>query len=199
MKTENTILIIIAIIIVLGGIWYFASNTSIPAAPVVTAGTTSVPGAYIDSGFGFSFTYPVGTSIAETTLSDTNQFPGATAVKSIQVGDAGGVLVYEVTSPNATITDEPNGHASPISQTKYFYDATSASWMVAYPEGRETGLSATTSASINGYTNSGLPIFPSGRRFDTVIIPLSPTKFVVVTSGGGGDTTSIAQSITPAH
>ncbi|HUD85414.1 MAG TPA: hypothetical protein VMR17_03125 [Xanthobacteraceae bacterium] len=48
--------------------------------------------------------------------------------------------------------------------------------MVAYPEGRDDGGStATTAADISNKTIGGLPMLPSDARFDTTIIPLSPT------------------------
>ncbi len=155
-----------------------------------------VPGVYADSIFGFSFTYDPALPLTETTLSDSREFPGATAVKMIQIGKAGDVLVYEVSSPGMTVTDEPDGHASPIAQTKYFWDTNAKTWMIAYPEGNDTGATATSTAVKAGTTVGGLPIFNSGRRFDTRIIPLSPTAFVVVTTGGGASSDAITASVT---
>jgi hypothetical protein len=43
---------------------------------------------------------------------------------------------------------------------------------------------------------SGLIMLPSGRRFDTTIIPLSTTRFLVISDGGGSSFTSqLAQTI----
>src|SRR6185437_12157022 len=176
MNTKTAVIIAAIILVIAGGAYWLHGKGTAPAAPATGAETpVSKPGLYVDSAFGFSFAYPLGTKLTEANLSDTSEFPGATAVKSIQVGAPGDVVVYEVSSPNAVITDEPNNHASPIGQTKYFYDSATNSWMVAYPEGGDGGPSATTTATVMGQTSGGLSILPSGRRFDTRIIPLSPT------------------------
>jgi hypothetical protein len=200
--TGRNIFIIILIVLILGGAGYWVlksqqtpasvTATTTPAAPASTAGK------YIDAAFGFSFTYDPSLTVTELAASSTTDFPGATEVKMIQVGAAGDATVIELTSANQTITDEPDNHASPIAQTKLFYDSAMKAWMIAYPEGRNgAGSDATTSATATGTTTGGLPIFGVGRRFDTRIIPLSPTKFVVVTSGGGASTDAIAESVTP--
>ena len=107
-------------------------------------------------------------------------------VETLQVRPAGDISLYVVNSPQSTITDEPNGHAAPIPQTKYFYDASSQRWMVAYPEGTDGGGSAAPApADVSQTTVGGEPMLPSGARFDTTIIPLSTTLFVVVQDGGG--------------
>ena len=104
----------------------------------------------------------------------------------MQVGSPGDISLYVVNSPQSTITDEPNGHAAPIPQTKYFYDAASQSWMVTYPEGTDGGGSgAPAPADVSKTTVGGQPMLPSSARFDTTIIPLSTTQFVVVQDGGG--------------
>jgi hypothetical protein len=197
MDFRTLFLYAIAIMLVAGiAYWQFIIN---PVAPHPADHAGPQAGTYTDAAFGFSFHYPVGTDIVETPAFDLHEFPGASAIKIIQVGKPGDILVYEVTSANSAITDEPNGHASPIAQTKYFYDTNTSTWMVTYPEGREDGgPSASTTASATGQTTGGLPMLPSGRRFDTVIIPLSPMKFVVVTSGGGAGTHDVAASVTPA-
>ena len=101
------------------------------------------------------------------------------------------MAVNVVNSPTGTITDEPNGHAAPHAQTRYFYDAAARQWVVAYPEGRDDGgNTATTAADISNKTIGGLPMLPSDARFDTTIIPLSTTRFVVVQDGGGSEFTN---------
>lgn len=204
-SSRNAVLILVALVILAGaGYWYFfmrsATPTTVEVIPTPVATSTEPVGStYSDSTFGFSFAYPAGTKIVEIAASSTTEFPGAKVMREIQVGEPGDVTVFEVTSAKSVITDEPNGHASPISQTKYFYDAKAQAWMVAYPEGKDDGTNAaTTTATILGTTDGGLSILPSGRRFDTRIIPLSPTKFVVVTSGGGASTDAVAQSVKPA-
>ena len=108
-------------------------------------------------------------------------------------------MIYVVHSTPQTITDEQNGHASPIAQTKYFYDSASHQWMVAYPEGTNSGISsATTTADVSNTTMSGLIMLPSARRFDTSIIPLSTTNFLVVSDGGGNSATVLAKTISLA-
>ena len=141
---------------------------------------------YVDAKDRFSFWYPAVLRITVTAANDDASFPGGVAVEAVQVGSPGDISLHVVNSPRSTITDEPNGHAAPIPQTKYFYDAASQRWMVAYPEGTEGGGSgAAAPADVSKTTIGGLPVLPSGARFDTTIIPLSATQFVVVQDGGG--------------
>jgi len=71
--------------------------------------------------------------------------------------------------------------------------------MVAYPEGTSSGTSgATTTADISNATMSGLIMLPSGRRFDTSIIPLSTTDFLVVGDGGGSNAGVLAKTVSLA-
>jgi hypothetical protein len=132
--------------------------------------------------------------------SGSRQFSRRRAVETLQVGPEGGVAIHVVDSPKSTITDEANGHAAPIAQTRYFYDATSRTWMVAYPEGKPDGTSgATAPADISKKTIAGLPMLPSDARFDTTIIPLSTMRFIVVQDGGGSAfTNELAQTVAPA-
>ena len=69
--------------------------------------------------------------------------------------------------------------------------------MVAYPEGNNgSGSSATTAADISKTTISGLIMLPSGKRFDTTVIPLSTTQFLVASDGGGSSfTNQLAKTI----
>jgi hypothetical protein len=155
---------------------------------------------YVDPAYGFSFWYPGALQITAAAASDAESFPGGVLVETVQVGSPGGVAVNVVNSPTGTITDEPNGHAAPHAQTRYFYDAAARQWMVAYPEGRDDGgNTATTAADISNKTIGGLPMLPSDARFDTTIIPLSPTRFIVVQDGGGSEfTNELAQTVAPA-
>jgi hypothetical protein len=140
---------------------------------------------YVDANYHFSFWYPAALPITAAATSDDKSFPGGVVVETLQVS-AGGISLYVVNSPQSTITDEPNAHAAPIQQTKYFYDASSQRWMVAYPEGTDGGGSgAPAPADVSKTTVGGQPMLPSGARFDTTIIPLSTTQFVVVQDGGG--------------
>ena len=141
---------------------------------------------YVDAQYRFSFWYPAGLPITVTASNDDARFPGGATVETLQVGSPGDISLYVVNSPQSTITDEPNGHAAPIPQTKYFYDAASQSWMVTYPEGTDGGGSgAPTPADVSKTTVGGQPMLPSSARFDTTIIPLSTTLFIVVQDGGG--------------
>jgi hypothetical protein len=141
---------------------------------------------YVDAKYRFSFWHLSALRITVTADNDDARFPGGVAVEIVQVGSPGGVSLNVVNSPQSTITDEPNGHAAPIPQTKYFYDAASQRWMVTYPEGTDGGGSgAPAPADVSKTTISGQPMLPSGARFDTTIIPLSTTQFVVVQDGGG--------------
>jgi hypothetical protein len=69
--------------------------------------------------------------------------------------------------------------------------------MVTFPEGRDdNGSAASTTADVSKKTMGGLPMLHSGRRFATTIIPLSTTRFVVVTDGGGSAfTNELAQTV----
>jgi hypothetical protein len=156
---------------------------------------------HVDPAYGFSFWYPSALKItAAAAASDAESFPGGVVAETVQVGDPGGVSISVVNSPTSTITDEPNGHAAPHAQTRYFYDAAARKWMVAYPEGRDDGGStATTAADVSNKTIGGLPMLPSDARFDTTIIPLSPTRFIVVQDGGGSEfTNELARTVAPA-
>ncbi len=180
--------ILAAAILVIGAIatyYSYAPAHSVPPAPV-TYGMSE----YTDAAYGFSFWYPNTLPIAVASNSDTLAFPGGTNVEIVTVGPTGTVSAYVVDSPTGTITDEPNGHASPIAQTKYFYDSTTGVWMRAFPEGNESGgPSATTTADTSKQTIGGLPMLTAGRRFDTTIIPLSTTRFLVISDGGGSSFT----------
>lgn len=203
-KVGTWTLIVTALLIVGGGVYFLIHpQTSSPSGtatttPSVTANTYGMV-QYTDPEFNFSFWYPSSWQILPTTTKDTVSFPGGTLVKTLQVGSLGDIMIYVINSAAQTITDEQNGHASPIAQTKYFYNSTSQQWMVAYPEGINSGTSgATTTAIISNTTMSGLVMLPTGRRFDTNIIPLSMTKFLVVSDGGGSNATVLAKTISLA-
>jgi hypothetical protein len=155
---------------------------------------------YVDAKYRFSFWYPSALRITVTAANDDASFPGGVVVETSQIRPAGGISLYVVNSPQSTITDEPNGHAAPIPQTKYFYDAASQRWMVTYPEGTDGGGSAAPApADVSKTTIGGLPMLPSGARFDTTIIPLSTTQFVVVQDGGGSEfTNELARTVAAA-
>ena len=155
---------------------------------------------YVDAKYGFSFWYPSALRITVAAANDDARFPGGVVVETLQVRPAGGISLYVVNSPQSTITDEPNGHAAPIPQTKYFYDAASQRWMVTYPEGTDGGGSAAPApADVSKTTIGGQPMLPSGARFDTTIIPLSTTQFVVVQDGGGSEfTNQLARTVAAA-
>src|SRR5580700_3925010 len=155
---------------------------------------------YVDAKYGFSFWYPAALRITVAAANDDARFPGGVVVETLQVRPAGGISLYVVNSPQSTITDEPNGHAAPIPQTKYFYDASSQRWMVAYPEGTDGGGGgAPAPADVSKTTIGGLPMLPSGARFDTTIIPLSTTQFIVVQDGGGSEfTNELARTVAAA-
>jgi hypothetical protein len=155
---------------------------------------------YVDAKYHFSFWYPRALQVTATTGRDRRSFPGGTNVKTLEVGEPGGVTVSVVVSPQRTITDEPNGHAAPIAQTKYFYDAAAHRWMVAFPEGDGPFVGGSPGpADVSKKTIGGLLMLPSSARFDATIIPLSTTVFLVVKDGGGsGFTRALANTVTPA-
>lgn len=175
-----------------------------PAVPVRAADVELAPtvhhpmSRYVDVKYRFSFWHLSALRITVAAANDEARFPGGVTVETVQVGSPGGVSLYVVNSPQSTITDEPNGHAAPIPQMKYFYDASSQRWMVAYPEGTDGGGSAAP-ADVSKTTVGGQPMLPSGARFDTTIIPLSTTQFVVVQDGGGSAfTNELARTIAVA-
>jgi hypothetical protein len=141
---------------------------------------------FVDKNYGFSFWYPGSLKVTSTTSNDTTSFLGGTLVESLQVGDPGGVVLHVVNSPQGSITDEPKGHAAPIPQTELFMDAAMQIWMLRYPEGDSAGKPVEPKAiDPSKKTIGGSPMVATGARFDTTIIPLSKTRFVVVQDGGG--------------
>ena len=154
---------------------------------------------YVDAKNRFSFWYPRPLPITAAAANDDKSFPGGVVVETVQIS-GGDISLYVVNSPQSTITDEPNGHAAPIPQTKYFYDTASQRWMVAYPEGADGGGNgAPAPADVSKTTVGGQPMLPSSARFDTTIIPLSTTQFVVVQDGGGSEfTNQLARTIAAA-
>jgi hypothetical protein len=197
------IIVVVAIVGVLGYVLLSPKAPTQTAPPTITS-TSTTPSEiydmseYSDPTYSFSFWYPSALPITTTTTSNSTDFPGGVAVETLQVGPAGGVTIYVVNSMNSNITDEPANHASPIAQTQYFYNSASGQWMVEYPQGKnEGGSSATTIADVSKTTISGLVMLPSGRRFDTTIIPLSTTRFLVIGDGGGSSfTPQLAETVT---
>lgn len=173
---------IVAIIVVAIAAAAPARAADLPLPPAVSHRMRQ----YVDANYHFSFWYPAALPITVAAANDDARFPGGVTVETVQVGSGGDVSLYVVNSPQSTITDEPNGHAAPIPQTKYFFDAASQRWMVAHSEGTDGGGSAAPApADVSKTTVGGQPMLPSGARFDTTIIPLSTTQFVVVQDGGG--------------
>src|SRR5580704_479065 len=181
--------LIVAIAVALSAVFVRAADVEL--APMVHHPMSR----YVDAKYRFSFWHLSALRITVTAANDDARFPGGVTVETVQVGSPGGVSLYVVNSPQGTITDEPNGHAAPIPQTKYFYDAASQRWMVTYPEGIDGG-GAPGPADVSKTTIGGLPMLPSGARFDTTIIPLTTTQFVVVQDGGGSEfTNELARTI----
>lgn len=176
-------------------------DTPAPAADIVLGPDVShAVGRHIDRGYHFSFWYPRAAKITAASSRDEQSFPGGVLVETFQIGPAGDVSLHVVSSPQSTITDEPNGHAAPIAQTKYFYDTAAQRWMVAHPEGADGGgpPPPPQPADVSKTTIGGQPMLPSGARFDTTIIPLSTTLFVVVQDGGGSAfTDQLAATVAP--
>jgi hypothetical protein len=179
-----------------------ARNASAPvvAAALAAKGHTYGMRRYIDPAYGFSFWYPAALRIKVSKTDDAVSFPGGVLVETLEIGPAGGVTVHVVNSLQSTITDEPTGHASPIGQTKYFYDASARRWMVTSPEDTSlVGQGAIKPADVSKATIGGQPMLPAGARFDTTIIPLSTTRFIVIQDGGGSTfTVQLAQTVAAA-
>lgn len=194
----------IVIIGVMGWAWWLSGQVPATGGEPVATSTPIVDtygmAQYTNSTYGFSFWYPSALGVVATITQDETSFPGGTALETLQIGDMGGTSVIVVDSPASTITDEPANHASPIGQTKYFYDSSASAWMVAYPDSARGGAArATTTADVSRTTVAGLLMLPSGKRFDTTIIPLSTTRFLVVSDGGGSQFTSqLARTLAPA-
>jgi hypothetical protein len=141
---------------------------------------------YVDKKYGFSFWYPGSLKVTATASNDDKSFPGGVLVETLQVGEPGGVAIHVVNSPQGAITDEPDGHAAPMAQTELFMDAAMQMWMVRFPEGDDSGKPVEAKGiDLSKKTIGGLPMVATGARFDTTIIPLSKTRFVVVQDGGG--------------
>jgi hypothetical protein len=141
---------------------------------------------FVDKKYGFSFWYPGSLKVTVTASNEDKSFPGGMMVETVQVGDAGGVVVRVVNSPQGAITDEPNGHAAPIPQTELFMDAAMQMWMLRFPEGDSSGKPVEAKGiDLSKKTIGGLPMVATGARFNTTIVPLSKARFVVVQDGGG--------------
>jgi hypothetical protein len=153
---------------------------------------------YVDKKYGFSFWYPGSLKVTVTASNDDKSFPGGALFETVQVGEVGGVAVRVINSPQGAITDEPNGHAAPIPQTELFMDAAMQMWMVRFPEGDGSGKPVEAKGiDLSKKTIGGLPMVATGARFDTTIIPLSKTRFIVVQDGGGAALTSqLATTVT---
>jgi hypothetical protein len=181
---------------------------TVTAAAIIALGLAAASAAqtygmkqFVDKDYGFSFWYPGSLKVTSTTSNDTAGFPGGTLVESLQVGDPGGVVLHVVNAPQGAITDEPKGHAAPIPQTELFMDAAMQIWMLRYPEGDSAGKPVEPKAiDPSKKTIGGLPVVATGARFDTTIIPLSKTRFVVVQDGGGaGFTAELAATVAAAN
>jgi len=218
-STKNIFLILILILIVLvliiAGIayWFIGHKASAPVTttPVTTLPTTPTTpvvtntygmSEYIDSANGFSFWYPSTLKVTSTMTNDSKSFPGGVALETLQVGDMGGTYLTVVDSKTSTITDEPNGHASPIAQTEYSYDVTTKEWMISHPDAAANGEGSSTPTIVDiskaSTTMAGLLMLPAGKRFDTTIIPMNTTRFIVVSDGGGSSFTSeLAATVSP--
>jgi hypothetical protein len=141
---------------------------------------------FTEKKYGFSFWYPGSLKVTATASNDDKSFPGGVLVETLQIGEPGGVAVRVVNSPQGAITDEPNGHAAPIAQTELFMDAAMQTWMLRFPEGDGSGKPVEAKGiDLSKKTIGGLPMVATGARFDTTIIPLSKTRFIVVQDGGG--------------
>jgi len=163
--------------------------------PAQTPGNVSGLKQYTDHDFGFSFWYPGNWEVREKLWTDKNKFPESNVMKYLEVGAAGNIYVFEVSSPKGMITDNPR--AVPFPPINYFWNVADKIWMTSSPKESPLGQSgATTTASITRKTMSGLPMFPGTSRFHTSIIPLSPNKFIVVSDGGKVIADYLAKTVT---
>jgi hypothetical protein len=134
---------------------------------------TSVAGMseYTDSNFGFSFWYPTGWSVSSQTPSQ-NQF-GGVSIKTIIISPSGNpdtetTLTEVQTSKTITVSGD-------LISTSYYFDGNAGSWMT-YSSQYPTPAIANTSVNTMG----GLHVFSTGDVFETDVIPLSATNFIVV-------------------
>lgn len=161
-----------------------------------TSGRTFGLKQYTDRNFGFSFWYPGNWEVREKPWTDKDKFPGSNVVKYLEVGPAGGIYVFEVSSPKGMITDNPGAEFLP--PVNYSWDTADKTWMISWPEGNTSGqFVSTTTASTTVKTMSGLPMLAGTSRFHTSIIPLSKDKFVVVGDGGEAIADYLARTVTP--
>lgn len=203
---KPTWIILVTIVVIIAGICgyvLFSQKAPMQTAPPTVTSTSTTPNEiygmsqYVDPAYGFSFWYPSALQITVTSTNNDTDFPGGDAVETLQVGPMGGITIFVVNSTSSRITDEPADHASPIAQTQYYYDSVSGRWMIDYPQDTNGGNSAaTTTADVSKTTISGLVMLPSGRRFDTTIIPLSTMRFLVIGDGGGSSfTPQLAETV----
>jgi hypothetical protein len=198
MTASRCLILSVAVAAVSAMTVFIACGTVVSAAEIWLApGISHGVNRFVDRNYQFSFWYPRGYTIKVEPSQDAESFPGGVLVETLRVGD---VSVHVVRSPKSTITDEPDGHASPIAQTRYFFDPSSQRWMLAYPEGNgdDDPHPAPKPVDVSKITLGGQPMLPSDARFDTTIIPLSTTLFVVVQDGGGSAyTNEIATTVAP--
>lgn len=153
---------------------------------------------YIDTDFGFSFWYPETWKVVSdlTSLSETN-LQGGNVVKKLRVENETGdyVAIQEFDSLTSLITD--SGGAGPFGPVTYFFDPTTNSWIVGLNEEARMGTKPATT-TITTFTNTmgGLHMFSGTSRFNTVIIPLRPNRFVVINNGGGINSQDLSNTVT---
>jgi hypothetical protein len=144
------------------------TGTSAPAPEPI-----SVPGMseYTDASFGFSLWYPSKYQITQAPDLN-NTITGATVIKKLQMND-GGTTMYEVTSPDLTVTD----NSAKYGNETYFFSPATHEWMTV---GHNSSTATAANVSVN--TMGGLHIFSGagGPLSYSVIIPLSAQHFLVI-------------------
>jgi hypothetical protein len=145
---------------------------------------------YTDSGFGFSFWYPSGWTVIQSSVQNQNKYLGGTVTKQFTVSEGSNVItIEEFYSPTFSITDSTGVGACPVCvTTHYYFDRGQHTWMVIYPDGTSSGLVAPgvpVPANVSFNTMGGLHMLAGSLRFGAnTIIPLSASNFVIVSVNG---------------
>ena len=166
--------------------------------PTAVAGMSQ----YTDADFGFSFWYPSSWTVSSN-INDSNYVSGETIVKTLVLHsqpNSTDITIVEVVSSDKTITDLNSG-AGAVSgfPVKYYFDSNQHVWMTVMPQGTPSGRDGGPSlADTSNDTMGGLHMFPGLTRFDTYMIPLSASNFVVLSDTGEYAAQMLAKTIVAA-
>ena len=152
---------------------------------------------YTDLGFGFLFWYPSVWTVENVSISNQNAYPGGIIQKRLNIYKPGGtakLIIDEYYSADKTITINSTCDArlGCSTVTRYYFDSNAHTWIVQYPEGSPSQYSdkpwyitpgTTKAADVSANTMGGLHILVAPGP---IIVPLSATKFLVMSSDNLG-------------